>query len=465
MKSSFALSLALVFLYTIPVQAAPLGARTVLDNGAVLLVAERPGVSMVVTTILLKTGAAADPLGKAGLANLTAELLTRGTRQYTAQALAEELDFLGASLSVNTGYDTTAITFTSLTKNLEPAFTLLSQVLLSPTFPLEELERKRKEIVGGLKSQEEDPGWVAHKTFLEELYPNHPYGKLVEGQPATLGTLTQADVTNFYHTYYRPNNAIIALAGDISPEQATTLVGTTLAAWQSGDTPRMDWPAPRQPSAERVLLDKKVTQANVALGHPGIARQNPDYYAVLVMNYVLGGGGFESRLMKRIREELGLVYHISSNFSARKHPGPFTVVLQTKNETATQALDESIQVIRQFIEDGPSEQELKAAKAYFVNSFPLRLVSNRDVAALLPLLEFYDLGLDYPDRYADLIGQVTLKQVHTAAKTYLHPDQLLQVAVAYLEKAGLASSSTTDAETTVSGNRQQKNAVAGWAEE
>jgi len=141
--------------------------------------------------------------------------------------------------------------------------------------------------------------------------------------------------------------------------------------------------------------------------------------------------------MKRIREELGLVYHIGSTFMARKHAGPFLISLQTKNTSATQAVDETLQVVKQFIEQGLTPEELSDAKAYFINSFPLRLASNRDVAALLPILEFYNVGLDYPDRYATLIGQVTLEQVQTAAKTYLHPEHFLQVVVADLEAAGL----------------------------
>lgn len=441
MKSYCTLSFALLLLCPTSAMAAPLGTRTVLDNGATLLVAERPSIPMVVMTILLKTGAAADPEAKAGLANLTAELLTRGSKKHSAHALAEALDFLGASLGVDADYETTTISLTTLTKNLDPALALLSEVLLSPTFPAPELERTRKEIEGGLKSREERPGWVAQKTFLAKLYPQHPYGRLVEGHSASLATLIQADVKKFHQTHYRPNNAIIALAGAISPAQAVNLLHTHFAGWRPADIPPLPWPEARPPSAERVALDKKVSQANVILGQAGIARSNPDYYAVQLMNYILGGGGFGSRLMDKIREELALVYHVNSSFAARKHPGPFTVGLQTKNASATQAVTESLQVIRQFIEQGPSKEELAAAKAYYINSFPLRLVSNRNVAALLPILEFYELGLDYPDRYADLIGQVTLEQVHAAAKTYLHPDQLLQVIVADLAQADLAPSS------------------------
>ena len=437
MKSRFVSSLILLLLYVSPTSAAPLGTRAVLDNGATLLVAARPGIPMVVMNMVFKTGAAADPEGKAGLANLTASLLTRGTKKHSTQSLAEALDFLGAALNVDADYETTTVSLTTLTKNLEPAFALVAEVVLSPTFPLAELQRTRKEIEGGLQSREEDPGWVAQKAFLAKLYPHHPYGRLVEGQPATLDTLTQADVTKFHQTYYRPNNALIALAGEISQDQAIDLLRRHFAGWQTADVPSLAWPESRPPAAEHITLDKKVSQASVIMGQLGIARSNPDYYAVQLMNYILGGGGFGSRLMDKIREELALVYNVSSSFSARKHAGPFTVGLQTKNATASQALEESLNVIRRFIEQGPTEAELAAAKAYYINSFPLRLVSNRDVAALLPVLEFYDLGLDYPDRYAGLIGQVTLEQVHEAAKTYLHPDQFLQVVVADLQQAGL----------------------------
>jgi zinc protease len=434
---ALALSIALGLLLTVPASATPLATRTVLDNGATLLVAERPGVPMVILNILLKSGAAADPTGKEGVANLTAELLTRGTKKHSAQALAEELDFLGASLGVDADLETTTITLTTLTKNLDAALALLAEVLLTPTFPDGEFQKKRTEVLGGLKSREEDPGWIAQRAFLEKLYPGHPYGRLVEGSPAALAKVTRLDIARFHQTYYRPNNAIIAAAGNVTHGHIAQLFHTHFTSWQKSDIPAIVWPEARQSPTERIVLDKKVAQANVALGHVGITRANPDYYAVQVMNYILGAGGFGSRLMDKIREELGLVYHIGSSFSARKHAGPFTVVLQTKNASATQALDESRHVISRFIEEGPSDKEVTAAKAYLVNSFPLRLVSNRDIASLLPVLEFYELGLDYPDRYPSLIGDITREQVHAAAKAYLHPDHMLQVVVADLAQAGL----------------------------
>lgn len=425
------------------VEAAPVGTRTVLDNGAVLLVAERPGVPMVVMNMFIKTGSTADPIDKAGVASLTAELLTRGTQQSTAEALAEELDFLGTSLSVSADYETTSVSLTTLSKNLDASFALLAEVLLHPTFPVDEFERKRTETLGGLQSQEENPGWLSGKAFQEKLYANHPFGRLVEGQASTLATISQADVTNFYQTYFRPNNAIIGLAGEISPTQAQQLIARHLGSWQPGPVPQVSWPAEPQPIAEQVLIDKQVSQANVILGHPGVSRLNPDFYAIRVMNYILGSSGFGSRLMERIREELALVYSIYSSFSAHKHAGPFQVVLQTKNTTAKQAIDESITIIQRFMEEGATPKELDAAKSYLINSYPLGLVSNRDFVELLPVLEFFELGLDYPDRYPDMIAAITLEQVQEAAKKYLHPDQLLQVVVANLEQAQLAPPKTT----------------------
>lgn len=432
-----AIAFTLLLLNATPSMTAPLASRTVLNNGAVLLVAERPSIPMVVVSVMIKTGAVADPVGKEGLANLTAELLLRGTKQYSAQALAEELDFLGASLETDADYEATTLSLTTLTKNLDQAMGLFSEVLLTPTFPQGELAQKKKEIEGGLKSREEQPGWVAQRTFLADLYPHHPYGRQVEGQPSTLATLTQADVKKFHQTYYRPNNAIVTFTGDVTPSQVSSLLEQHLSQWKQVAIPEMAWPEKAQVNATRITVDKKVSQANIMLGHYGIARANPDYYALLIMNYILGARGTESRLMKRIREELGLVYHIGSHFSPRKHVGPFYIALQTKNESATQAIEESLQVLRQLIDKGLTQEELDAAKAYLINSFPLRLASNRDVASILPVLEFYELGLDYPDRYADLVGQVTLEKVQSVAKTYLRPDQLLQVVVADLAAAGL----------------------------
>ncbi len=279
---------------------------------------------MVVVKVLVKAGSAQDERGKEGLAHLTALLLSRGTQKHGALELAEELDFLGASLSTDVSRDYTTLTLTTLRKNLKASMALLTEILLSPTFPSEELEKKRQEILGHLKTWEEDPGWVAQKTFLETFYPpDHPYGHIVEGREESLKALTRADVQGFYHTYWRPNNTIVAFVGSVTLQEAQTLLKEGLRDWAPAEVPQLPWP-PFEPPRDTawVTLDKEVRQAHILLGQQGISRSHPDYYAVQIMNYLLGGGGFESHLMKRVREELGLVYDIRSSFSAYKHPGP-----------------------------------------------------------------------------------------------------------------------------------------------
>ncbi len=413
-----------------------LAQRTVLDSGATLLLSERNDLPMAIVTILLKSGASADPPDQTGVSNIVAKMLTRGTRDYSAEELAQALDFLGTSLSISPGTDFTTITLTTLSRNIDASFALLAQVVLYPTFPDHEFLRIKKEVLGGIRSHEEDPGWVAAKTFRERLFTGLPYGHLVTGDPATVKNISLRDVINYHSSHYFPKNAIIAVAGNTTTEQTRALLAQHMDDWKPAPAPSITWPIHTATRAQEILIDKAVSQANIIMGHVGISRGDTDYYPVLLMNYILGAGGFGSRLMDHIREKKGYVYSIHSHYSARKHQGPFSVSLQTKNETAQQAISETLAVIEEFRHGGATEEELAAAKAYFVNSFPLRLVSNKDIAAILPIIEFYELGLDYPNRYKDLIENVTLTDVNRAAKTHLRPNNFLRVVVANLSQAG-----------------------------
>jgi len=334
---------------------------------------------------------------------------------------------------------------TTLSRNIDASFALLAQVILYPTFPDHEFLRIKKEVLGGIRSREEDPGWVASKTFRERLFAGHPYGHLVTGDPDTVNNISLRDVITYHSSHYFPKNAIIAVAGNTTTYQTQALLARHMSDWKPSPSPSpaIAWPIHTTTSAQEILIDKAVSQANIVMGHVGISRGDGDYYPILLMNYILGAGGFGSRLMDHIREEKGYVYSIHSHYSTRKHQGPFSISLQTKNETARQAISETLAVIEEFIHGGATEEELAAAKAYFVNSFPLRLVSNKDIAAILPIIEFYELGLDYPNRYKALIEAVTLTAVNNAAKTHLRPDKFLRVVVANLSQAGYPSKADT----------------------
>ena len=310
--------------------------------------------------------------------------------------------------------------------------------LTETRFDEDPYNRAIEEIVVGLQQAETSAGTIAGRALYDAIYPDHPYARYA--LPATVQKVTIEDAIARRDAIMAKDNLLVTVVGDIAPDRLKTAMETTFADLpETSDVAEIEDVVLKPAPAEPIVKELPQPQSLVAFTAPGFLRNDPDFFPAYVTNYILGGGGFGSRLMDRIREEKGYVYSIRSHFSARKHPGPFIVSLQTKNESALQAIDETFAVIRQFIEEGATEAELKAAKAYFINSFPLRLVSNRDVAGMLPVLEFYELGLDYPDRYAGIIRAVTLEQVKAATKNHLKPDQFFQVVVADLEKAGLAS--------------------------
>ncbi len=430
--------LLLLFFQPSRVSAKPLGNRILLENGITLLVSERPGVPFIVVEALIKAGSTNEPSEKAGLANLTAELLTQGTTKRRAEEIARETDFMGASLSASSDYDFTEVELVILKKYLDKGLEILGDVLTNPSFPQEEVEKKVREIEGELKKNEEDPDWVAEREFLKALFKDHPYGRMVEGNKESLKRIKRDDIEDFHSNYYLPNRTIIAVAGDLTFEEAKNLIEKKLGNWQPKEIKEKEIPPPPTPEKTVSLeLDRKVAQANIILGHLGITRDNPDYYAVQVMNYILGGGNFSSRLVNDIRDKMGLAYSVSSEYIARKHSGYFQIGLQTKNPSAKDAIKLVIEDMKRIREDGVSDKELEDAKAYLVGSLPLRIETNKEVAKNMELLEFYGLGLDYFDRYTERIKDVTKEDVLRAAKKYLHPERYVLVTVANLKEANI----------------------------
>jgi zinc protease len=419
--------------------AAPLAERQVLDNGLTLLVASRRALPIVTVKVTVQAGSLWEPDDRAGLANLTALLLTRGTATRTATEIDEAVDFMGASLSSGAGRDSSEVDLTLLKRDLASGLDLLADILLHPSFPDAEIARKVQEIKAALRKRQEDPGEVAREAFDALVFGAHPYGRPPEGTDASLSAITRADIVRFYRDHYAPDRTLVVVVGDVDLQEITGLLRERLAAWPRGtaDVTRAAGP-PAGPDAIVVKkIARNVTQANIVLGHQGIARQNPDFYALNVMNYILGGGGFSSRLVERIREQKGWAYDVHSSFAPGLERGSFQVVLQTKNETAGAAVEEVVRELRRIAQEGVTEQELADAKAYLTGSFPLRLDTNRKLAELISTVEYYTLGLDYADRYPRLIGAVTKEEVARVARRYLHPDRYVLVVVADQTKAAL----------------------------
>jgi zinc protease len=429
----------MLFITPLPAQAAgPLGKRIVLKNGMVLLLAEKHEIPMVTVSMAIKAGGVVEPPAKPGLASLTASLLTQGTTKRTANQISREIDFVGGSLSVSGGDDYASASLRVLKKDLRTGLDLLADVLLHPLFDQKEIDRKVKETLASIQRQKEEPDVIAGEAFTKAVFGGHPYGKTNDDVAAYLPKLVRQDLVDFYSRRYGPNDAIIAVVGDVAEKEIVPLLNEYFKGWNPAEKSIPSHSAPPEIGAVIVRkLDKKITQANIALGHLGISRENPDYYAVMIMNYILGGGGFSSRLMDNIRDNRGLAYDVHSSFAAQKEPGSFRVWVQTKNESANQAIEEIFAELKRIRTELVSEKELTDAKAYLTGSFPLRMDTSAKIAGMMTSVEIYNLGLDYPQKYPNLINAVTREDILRVAKKYLDPDRIIIVVLGDQEKIQL----------------------------
>ncbi len=429
-----ALLLFSVLAQAVPSHGAMVAKRTVLGNGLVLLTSEQRALPMVSIELLIDAGARQESGERAGLAHLTSKLLTDGTAKRSALQISETLDFIGASLNTGCGDDLATISMTILKKDLGVGLQLLAEILTGASFPAAEIDRQKQAILGSIQAKEEDPGTVAGEAFAAALFPGSPYGRPVEGTAVTLKQLDRKSVQEFFQRYYRPNRTIMAVVGDVSEQEIAAALNQVFVRWAQGDPGKPFLPPANLGTARTLHIKKELTQANIILGHGGVPRGHQDYYALLVMNYILGGGGFSSRAMDSIRNERGLAYSVYSYFSAEKSHGTFQFVMQTKNDSANEAIRLAQAEIRRMRDELVSEAELNDAKNYLIGSFPLRFDTNGKVAAFLGQLEFYELGLDYPERYADLIRKVDRAEVQRVARAHLNPDKLMTVIVGNQQK-------------------------------
>ncbi|MEP6959360.1 MAG: pitrilysin family protein [Nitrospirota bacterium] len=410
--------------------------KIVTSNGMTVLVLEQHFLPIVEIHSLTKAGSAQDPPDKAGLANLVASLLDEGTTTRTSKQLAEQIDFVGGTLEAKASEDFTTASARVLKKDIDLGFTLLADMLQHPAFHKQEFERIRTQILGEMASDNDDPGHIAMKAFNQLVFHGHPYRWPVNGTEETLNKITLADVQAFYAREYSPSQVILTIVGDVTIEQATALVQTHFGAWKRGTATARNTKKPSPIERRTVqLIEKDLSQSTIVLGHGGIARAHPDFYAVTVMNYILGAGGFSSRLMDSIRDKQGLAYGIMSHFDGRLMPGSFWVNLQTKTETTNQAINGVLSEIKSIRDFPVSDQELAEAKSFLIGSFPLRFDNTAKLAQVLAQVEFYGLGFEYFSQYPKWIDRVTKEDVQRVAKQYLDPQRYALVVVGNLAKA------------------------------
>ena len=305
--------------------------RGVLDNGLALLVSEEHSLPFVTMSLLIKSGSKDDPAGEEGLADVTASCLLLGAAGRTLQQINEELDFMGAQMGADASRDYTIVSLKVLRKDFERAFPIFMDVVMKPTFPADEVKKELARQVAAIRASEDQPGVVADRAFMKALYMGGPYGHPKEGTVKSVSGLDRGMMQTFHGAHYNPNNAILVIAGDIDAGTVKGYMTPRLEKWPKGGAPPQAIQVRFADRKETIKINKPVTQSNIVIGNGGLSRDNPDYYAALVMNYILGGGGLTSRLMDDIRIKKGLAYSVGSVFEGRKYPGPFQVYLQTKN--------------------------------------------------------------------------------------------------------------------------------------
>ncbi len=412
------------------VGAAPLAHREVLPNGLVLLVAERPAVPIVAVRVSLRAGAAFDPPDKAGLANLTGALLTRGTARRTAQELDAAIEFVGGRLEAGACRDALTVSLTVLRKDLGLGLDLLQEVVLTPTFPEAELKRKVAEIQAAIERSEENPEAVAGRALARLVYPGHPYGTPVEGTRESVGRLTRADVAGFHARHVRPDTTVIAVVGAVTVDEARREVARRFGAWARPPMPAPPPPPPASPGvpgAETVRREH-LTQTTILLGRQAVNQRDPDYFPLAVASYILGGGS-ASRLYQRVREEGGLAYAVYSYLAPGRYGAAVVVSAQTRTAEAGRVAAIFREELDRMVREPVSERELELARAYLIGSFPLRLDTSAKVADFLVAVEELGLGLDYADRYRERIARVSAADVQRVAAAYFRPDTFSRVLV------------------------------------
>ena len=400
------------------------------SNGAKVLYVHAPQLPMVDIQITYDAGSARDG-NQQGLASFTNNMLDMGAGDWDTNTLAERFDSVGAKYSNSAARDMATVSLRSLTdmQLLDKAVSTLAAILNKPQFDPDELERLRNQTLISIKSELQSPSSIASKAYYKALYGSHPYATPVIGTKESVAKFKRAELQRFYERFYVGRNAVVSIVGAVSKAQAIKLVEQTV-----GELPRGEH-APALPEvqplavANTIKQDFPSSQTHILSGQPGMKRNDPDYFPLYVGNHILGGSGFSSLIMQVIRDDNGLAYSSYSYFLPMRVKGPFTMGLQTKNDTRDEALQLLDKVLRDFIANGPTPEQLTHAKKNITGGFPLRIDSNSDIISYINLIGFYDLPLDYLRTYNSKVEAVTIEQIKDAYARRIDPDRLLTVMV------------------------------------
>ena len=397
--------------------------REVLANGVTVL-AKRTSTTPAVTLIAnLRAGSVHDPAELPGVAHFISRTIDRGTERYSADELAEQLDSRGVTLTASVTRHTLSLACTCLVEDLDDVLGLVAEVVMRPSFPVVEVDRRRGEIVTLIRQDEDNPAAVAVETLMSMLYGSHPYGRRARGTRASVELIDRQMLQRFHAAHCVPQGLALAVVGDIDPARAVDAARTIFGAWKGGAAVDVTGMSVASASGRqrRVVSMMNKSQTDIAYGFATITRQDASYYAYSLMNNILGQYSLGGRLGDSIREQQGMAYYVSSSLDANLMPGPLVIRAGVSPANVTKAVASIDTELQKLVDVGPTEQELQESKQYLIGSMPLTLETNMGIATYLQTVEFFGLGLDYDIQMPDLLRAVTPEHVHNAARRAIDP--------------------------------------------
>lgn len=400
--------------------------RRRLSNGLEVLVVEHHELPLVQMNLVFKTGGAADPLEKAGLASLTADMLDEGTRQRSALEISDALASIGAQLAIGSGWDASSASLLTLTRHLDRALDIFADVITNPAFSPKELERLRAQRLTSFRQRRDNPEAIAQIVYASLLYGReHPYGHPLTGDEKSVQAIAESDVRRFYETYMRPNNAALIVVGDVTPDEILPKLERAFASWKPAEVPSVAIPTAAGQRAGLYIVDRPgAAQSVIQIGQVGVERTTPDYFPLLVLNTILGGQ-FVSRVNLNLRESKGYTYGARTAFDFRRGAGPFIASAGVFTGVTKESVEEFLKELRGVRGEIPiTPRELEYAKQALIRGFPRGFETPGQIAARLEDIVIYGLPDDYFNRYIERVRAVTLDDVNRVAKRYLDPSRL-----------------------------------------
>ena len=400
------------------------------DKGADIYYVHAPELPMVDIQIVFDAGSTRDA-DSLGIAMLTNSLLAEGANGEDADTISNGFESLGAIYAADVGYDSASLQLRSLTETelLTEAIENFKKVISTPDFPNDALERKRSQMLIAIKAKEQSPGAIAKDAFMGAIYQSHPYGKPSEGNEASIKSIKREDIVSFYRKYYTAKNSMIAIVGAIDRKTAEQISEDIVNALQDGKKAVPLSKVNKLDVSKNIFIEYPSVQTHILVGQPGVKRGDADYFPLYVGNHILGGGGMVSRLFEEVREKRGLSYSAYSYFSPMRFKGPFIAGLQTKTDQSDEAISVVLENIKNYIELGPTEEELISAKKNIIGGFPLRVDSNSKILNYVVVVGYYKLPLDYLRTFNSNVEAVTIEHIKDAFKRRLTVDNLVTVKV------------------------------------